>query len=252
MKYVRFQEGLSIYYGILEGTTIQVLEGDLFTSYTVTDKQVALESVKLLAPCQPTKAVCIGLNYHDHATEMNFDLPTEPLIFLKPASAITHPGSAIEYPSISKNLHYEGEMVIVIGKEARKVEIDKAYDYIIGYTCANDVTARDIQKNDGQWTRGKSFDTFLPLGPCIAADVDPHEIAIKLDVNGEVRQISNTSQLIFKVPEIVAFVTQVMTLYPGDVILTGTPAGVGPMNVGDIVTLELGGIGKLVNTVVQG
>lgn len=252
MKYVRFERDNSISYGSLEGNTITLIDGDLFNTFTLTDKKVALDSVRLLSPCQPTKAVCVGLNYHDHAAEMKLVLPTQPLIFLKPSSSLNHPNGAIEYPSISHNLHYEGEMAIVIGKTARKVPADKAYDYILGYTAANDVTARDVQMGDGQWTRGKSFDTFLPLGPCIVTNIDPHSINIKLYINEEVKQSSNTCQLIFKVPEIVAFVTQVMTLYPGDVILTGTPSGVGPMNLGDIVTVELEGIGKLINSVVQG
>ena len=250
MKYVRFQQGECVSYGILMGNDIQVIEGDIFADHTVTDRTVSVEAVELLAPCKPTKAVCIGLNYHDHAAEMKFELPKQPLIFMKPSSCLADPGGAVEYPAISANLHYEGEMAIVIGKEARKVPVAKAYDYVFGYTCANDVTARDIQMADGQWTRGKSFDTFLPLGPCIVNDIDPHSLDIKLYVNDELKQSSNTCQLIFKVPEIIAFVTEVMTLYPGDVILTGTPSGVGPMNIGDTVTVELSGVGKLVNTII--
>ena len=250
MKYVRFQQGECVSYGILTGNDIQIIEGDIFADHTVTDRTVSVKAVELLAPCKPSKAVCIGLNYHDHAAEMKFELPKQPLIFMKPSSCLANPGGAVEYPAISTNLHYEGEMAIVIGKEARKVPVAKAYDYVFGYTCANDVTARDIQMADGQWTRGKSFDTFLPLGPCIVNGIDPHNLDIKLYVNDELKQSSNTCQLIFKVPEIIAFVTEVMTLYPGDVILTGTPSGVGPMNIGDTVTVELSGVGKLVNTIV--
>ncbi len=250
MKYVRFQQGETISYGLLEGNTIKVIEGDLFSVHTITDHKLSIDSVQLLAPCQPSKAVCIGLNYHDHATEMKLELPKNPLIFMKPSSCLTNPSGIIEYPSISSNLHYEAEMAIVIGKTARKIPAEKANDYVFGYTCANDVTARDIQMADGQWTRGKSFDTFLPLGPCIVTDVDPHNLDIKLYLNNELKQSSNTCQLIFKVPELIAFVSQVMTLNPGDVIITGTPSGVGPMNVGDTVTVELSGIGKLVNTIV--
>jgi len=252
MRYVRYQLGDAVQYGILKDNLIQVIDGDLFGVHQITGKTVALDAVKLLAPCQPSKAVCVGLNYHDHATEMKCELPKEPLIFLKPSSALNHPGGAIEYPSISHNLHFEGELAIVIGKQARKVTIDQAPDYILGYTCANDVTARDIQLGDGQWTRGKSFDTFLPLGPVIATELDPHAIDIRLYVNEEIKQNSNTRQLIFNVPYIVAYVSQVMTLHPGDVILTGTPSGVGPMQVGDTVTVELAGIGKLTNVVVKG
>ena len=250
MKFVRFKQGEVVSYGVLEDNDIKIIEGELFSVYTVTNRKVSIDSVELLAPCQPSKAVCIGLNYHDHASEMKLELPKNPLIFLKPSSSLTHPGGTIEYPSISNNLHYEAEMAIVIGKTARKVPPEKANDYIFGYTCANDVTARDIQMADGQWTRGKSFDTFLPLGPCIVTDIDPHNMDIKLYLNDEIKQSSNTCQLIFKVPEIIAYVSQVMTLYPGDVIITGTPSGVGPMNVGDTVAVELSGVGKLVNKVI--
>jgi len=250
VKYIRFKQGETVSYGVLNDNEIRIIDGDLFGAHVLTDKTVAVTAVQLLAPCQPSKAVCIGLNYHDHATEMKLDLPKQPLIFLKPSSCINDPGGTIEYPIISSNLHYEGEMAIVIGKKARKVPVSKANDYIFGYTCANDVTARDIQMADGQWTRGKSFDTFLPIGPCIVTEIDPHTMDIKLYLNNEVKQSSNTCQLIFSVPEIVAFVSQAMTLYAGDVILTGTPSGVGPMNIGDTVVVELSGIGRLINTVV--
>ncbi|WP_425061079.1 putative protein YisK [Sporomusa carbonis] len=254
MKLVRYESNGKINFGVLAADDqINIIEGNIFCDdYVVSDKYVSLNDVKLLSPCQPSKAVCIGLNYHDHAKEMNLELPAEPLIFLKPSSALNHPGGAIEYPAISQNLHYEAELAIVIKKPARKVAAEDANQYILGYTCANDVTARDLQLHDGQWTRGKSFDTFLPLGPCINTDLDPHNTNIKLYLNGEVKQSSNTSNLIFKVPELLAFVSQVMTLYPGDVILTGTTSGVGPMQVGDTVIVEVEGIGRLHNTVVKG
>jgi len=254
MKIVRFEIDNTVSYGVLAADNqIQVLSGDIFSdTFTETGKRLLLENVKLLAPCVPSKAVCIGLNYHDHAREMNLTLPEEPLLFLKPSSALNHPGGAVEYPSISKNLHYEGELAIVIKKEARKVPVETAFEYVLGYTCANDVTARDIQMKDSQWTRGKSFDTFLPLGPCIETELDPHNVAIKLLLNGEVKQSSNTSNLIFTIPKMVAFISQVMTLYSGDVILTGTPSGVGPMQVGDRVTVEIEGIGRLNNSIVPG
>ncbi len=254
MKIVRFEIDNMIRYGMLAADNqIHVLNGDVFNNtFTETGERLAMGTVNLLAPCVPSKAVCIGLNYHDHAREMNLTLPEEPLIFLKPSSALNHPDGAIEYPVISNNLHYEGELAIVIKKEARKVPVAAAGEYVLGYTCANDVTARDIQMKDGQWTRGKSFDTFLPLGPCIETELDPHNTAIRLLLNGEVKQSSNTSNLIFNVPEIVSFISQVMTLYPGDVILTGTPSGVGPMQVGDTVTVEIEGIGILNNSIVAG
>ncbi len=252
MKFVRFQQGAAIRYGVLEGENIRVVEGDIFAKWAMGNQVVKPDTVKLLAPCAPTKAVCIGLNYHGHAQEMKRELPKEPLMFLKPSSALNHPGGTVEYPPISKNLHFEAELAVVIGKQARHVTVAAAREYILGYTCANDITARDIQKSDGQWTRGKSFDTFLPLGPCIATDIDPANTDIKLYLNGEIKQASNTGDLIFKVEELVAFASQVMTLYPGDVILTGTPAGVGPMEVGDTVVVELAGIGRLENTIVKG
>lgn len=252
MKFVRFQQGAAIRYGVLEGENIRVVEGDIFAKWAMGNQVVKPDTVKLLAPCAPTKAVCIGLNYHGHAQEMKRELPKEPLMFLKPSSALNHPGGTVEYPPISKNLHFEAELAVVIGKQARHVTVAAAREYILGYTCANDITARDIQKSDGQWTRGKSFDTFLPLGPCIATDIDTANTDIKLYLNGEIKQASNTGDLIFKVEELVAFASQVMTLYPGDVILTGTPAGVGPMEVGDTVVVELAGIGRLENTIVKG
>ena len=252
MKFVRFSQGKSISYGILNGDEIQVLKGDIFTEYSVSDKVVSCESVTLLAPCMPTKAICIGLNYQDHAREMKLQLPERPLLFMKPSSALAHPGGDIEYPVITGNLHYEAELAVVIKKTAKKVPVESAAEYILGYTCANDVTARDVQKSDGQWTRGKSCDTFLPLGPCIETQIDPNNIAVKLYLNGEIKQASNTNNLIFPVAELLSFITESMTLYPGDVILTGTPSGVGPMQLGDTVTVELAGIGLLTNRIVQG
>lgn len=250
MKYVRFEMQGVISYGILSDDRIQVLAGNLFNQPKVTGQAIGLGDVRLLAPCTPSKAVCIGLNYRDHAMEMKHDLPKEPLIFLKPSSALNNPDGEIRYPDISKNVHHEAELAVVIGKTAKHVKAEQAYDYIFGYTCANDVTARDIQKSDGQWTRGKGFDTFMPLGPWIETELDPHSLDVKGLVNGQVRQSSNTKNLIFRIPELIEFITQVMTLYPGDVILTGTPSGVGPMEVGDTVTVEIAGIGMLTNKIV--
>ena len=254
MKLVRFEFENKQSYGILSADNqITVIDGDIFSGmYKESDKKMLLSQVTLLAPCKPSKAVCIGLNYHDHAREMNLKLPAEPLIFLKPSSALNHPGVQIEFPSISNNLHFEAELAVVINKQARKIPVEHAGEYVLGYTCANDVTARDIQMHDGQWTRGKSFDTFLPIGPWIETQLNPHTVTVKLSLNGEIKQSSNTSNLIFKVPEPIAFVSQVMTLYPGDVILTGTPAGVGPMQVGDTVTVEIDGLGTLSNTIIRG
>lgn len=249
MKIVRIMDGVQERYGKLEGEMVTFIQGSIFGDYEITDISVPLAQVQLLAPCEPSKAVCIGLNYHDHAQEMQLTLPEEPLVFIKPSTALCDPGGVIDYPGISNNVHFEAELAIVIKKTARKIPAERACDYILGYTCANDVTARDLQLKDGQWTRGKSFDTFLPLGPCIQTDMDPHKADIRLYLNEEVMQSSNTKELIFSVPQIVAFVTQAMTLLPGDVILTGTPSGVGPMQIGDRVAVEIAGIGRLENVV---
>ncbi len=251
MKYVRFEMNGEQGYGILAEGKIQVLQGGLFSRSADSSRVVALDEVRLLAPCTPSKAVCIGLNYRDHAEEMKHDLPKEPLFFLKPPSALNNPDGEIRYPAISQNVHHEAELAVVIGKTAKHVKAAQANEYIFGYTCANDVTARDIQKSDGQWTRGKGFDTFMPLGPWIETEIDPHAVAVKGWVNGQLRQSSNTKNLIFRIPELLEFVTQVMTLYPGDVILTGTPSGVGPIEVGDTVAVEIAGIGTLSNKVVK-
>ena len=252
MKIVRFEYAEKVQYGILQGTEINIIVGDVFSQYEITSQTVSLEAVKLLSPCLSTKAVCVGLNYYGHAQEMKLALPKEPLLFLKPSSALNHPRGEIRYPKSSKQLDYEGELAIVIKKEAKNITAAEAEDYILGYTCANDVTARDLQRIDGQWTRAKSFDTFLPLGPCIETEIDIRSKAIKLYLNDELKQSSNTSDLIFKIPELVAFISETMTLYPGDVILTGTPSGIGPMAVGDIVTVEIEGIGRLSNMVTRG
>jgi 2-keto-4-pentenoate hydratase/2-oxohepta-3-ene-1,7-dioic acid hydratase in catechol pathway len=197
----------------------------------------------------PTKIIAIGLNYLDHAKELNMDIPEYPLIFMKPPTAVIEDGGTIIYPPQTKELHYEGELGIVIGKKARNVSIEEAKDYIAGYTCANDVTARDLQRLDGQWTRSKSFDTFCPLGPRIVKDVDPTNLAIATRVNGVTKQSSNTNQMIFNAFKLVSFISAIMTLLPGDVISTGTPPGVGELQVGDVVEVEIEGIGILRNTV---
>jgi 2-keto-4-pentenoate hydratase/2-oxohepta-3-ene-1,7-dioic acid hydratase in catechol pathway len=197
----------------------------------------------------PTKIIAIGLNYLDHAKELNMEIPEYPLIFMKPPTAVIGDGEIIIYPPQTQELHYEGELGIVIGKKARNISIEAAKQYIAGYTCANDVTARDLQRMDGQWTRSKSFDTFCPLGPRIVKDVDPTNLAIATRVNGVTKQSSNTNQMIFNAFKLVSFISAIMTLLPGDVISTGTPPGVGEIRVGDVVEVEIEGIGILRNTV---
>jgi 2-keto-4-pentenoate hydratase/2-oxohepta-3-ene-1,7-dioic acid hydratase in catechol pathway len=209
---------------------------------------LSIEDVELLAPCLPSKIVCVGLNYMSHATEFKMPIPEEPILFIKPPSAVLAPGGEIIYPQSSKQVDYEGELGVVIGKRCKAVVADEAEKYILGYTCFNDVTARDLQKKDGQWTRAKSFDTFAPFGPWIAK-IDPANADILTRVNGVVKQKSNTSDLIFSVPRLVEFISNVMTLEPGDVIATGTPSGVGPLQKGDVVEVEVEGIGVLKNSV---
>ena len=206
---------------------------------------------KILPPVMPSKVVCVGLNYRDHAKELGFDLPREPLIFLKPGSAVIGHLDNILYPAQSERVDYEAELAIAISGRCSKVSPEEAVDYILGYTCLNDVTARDLQIKDGQWTRAKSFDTFCPIGPWIETEIsDPHNLDIRLVLNGVTKQASNTSNLIFSVMELISRISHIMTLNEGDVIATGTPSGIGPMNRGDKVSVEIDGIGALENTLI--
>jgi 2-keto-4-pentenoate hydratase/2-oxohepta-3-ene-1,7-dioic acid hydratase in catechol pathway len=209
-----------------------------------------LACLKVLAPCRPGKIVCAGLNYRDHAAELGYAAPGEPVLFLKPSTTVLADGEAIVYPCMASRVDYEAELAVVVGKTARKVGPGDAADYILGYTGANDITARDLQKKDGQWTRAKSFDTFCPLGPYIVTEYDPSDRRISLYVNGERKQHSSTKHLIFDVYNLFSFISQIMTLEPEDVILTGTPAGVGPLKIGDKVTVDIQGIGRLCNYIV--
>ena len=246
MKLVRYTSKDTIAVGALENDMITPLGGDLKPSGAAA---VAAGSVRLLAPVTPSKIVAIGLNYADHAAEANRELPKEPMLFIKPSTAVIGPGDEIIYPPQTSNLHYEGELAIVIGKTARNVPMAEARRHVLGYTCANDVTARDLQRRDVQFTRGKGFDTFAPLGPWIVTDIDPSDLAIQTRLNGAVRQNSRTSKLIFNCEYLISFISSVMTLLPGDVISTGTSAGVGPMQVGDTVEVEIEQIGCLRNTI---
>ena len=203
----------------------------------------------LLPPCVPTKIVCIGRNYAEHAKELGNEAPPEPIIFLKPPSALLAPFGTIVRPAISQRVDHEGELAIVIGRRAKDVKAAQWRDYVRGFACANDVTARDIQKKDVQFTRGKGFDTFAPIGPCIETDLDVAALSLQTRVNGEIRQNGNTRDMIFACDYLVEFITAVMTLEPGDVIFTGTPSGVGPLASGDTVEVEIEGIGVLRNAV---
>ena len=233
-----------------EGDRVRLVDGDVFAGppYRTGD---AIKPGRILAPVTPSKVVAIGLNYRDHAAEMNKPLPPEPLMFMKPSTAVIGPEDAIRIPPGAGSVHHEAELGVVIGKLAHRVPADQALAYVLGLTCVNDVTARDLQKKDVQYTRAKGFDTFAPIGPCIAIGLDPGALDIEGWVNGEKRQSSNTRQLIFSVREIIAFVSSVMTLLPGDVIATGTPSGVGPLAPGDRVTVKLAGIGDLSNPVIE-
>jgi 2-keto-4-pentenoate hydratase/2-oxohepta-3-ene-1,7-dioic acid hydratase in catechol pathway len=207
----------------------------------------------VLAPCTPSKIVALGRNYRDHAAELGHDVPLEPLIFLKPPSAVIGPDEAIRLPAMSARVDYEGELVVVMGRRAYRLREDEdPLAYVLGYTCGNDVTARDLQQRDGQFTRAKGFDTFAPIGPVIATDLDPTDLRIETRVNGCVRQRARTRDLVFPVPVLIRFIAQVMTLLPGDLIFTGTPAGVGPLFDGDVVEVEIEGIGTLRNPVRAG
>ena len=249
MKIVRFLHEEEIVFGIIENDNIAVLNGSPFEGGKKTSKRVLLKDVKLLSPCTPTKAVCVGLNYKDHAEECNIPLPKSPVVFIKPSGCVIGPNETILYPKMSSRVDYEAELAIVIGKKARNVSIEEAKEHIMGYTCANDVTARDLQPEDGQWTISKSFDTFLPLGPIITDEIDTGNCIITTRVNNGIKQSSNTNNLIFKPEYLVSYLSQIMTLNPEDVIITGTPAGIGPMQPGDVVEVEISGIGKLSNTV---
>jgi len=208
--------------------------------------------VRLLAPCQPSKLVCVGLNYRSHATEMAEAEPTEPLLFLKPPSAVIGPGEDIIWPPMACQVDHEAELGIIIGKTAKNIETAKAREYIFGYTCVNDVTARDLQKKDGQWTRAKSFDTFAPIGPWIETELDDRDVRVECRVNGGVTQRDSSALMLFDVPRLLAFISRVMTLLPGDVVATGTPSGIGPMVPNDVVEVEVGGVGVLRNRLVSG
>jgi len=229
---------------------IAVIDGHPFGEISLTGAQIPLAQARMLPPVLPSKVVAIGKNYADHAREMGGEPPAEPVMFLKPSTSVVGPGATIAYPSLSQHVDFEGELAVVIGRLCREVPLERAADVVLGYTCANDVTARDLQRADGQWSRAKGFDTFCPLGPWIETDLDPSDLAISTAVNGVVKQDSRTSLLLHDVGELVAFVSNVMTLLPGDVILTGTPAGVGPVVAGDQISVTIEGIGTLTNTVV--
>ena len=256
MRIARFAGEDDPQFGVVgddDGTpTIAVLKGDpLYAGLELTGEKVPLEDVRLLAPVIPrSKVVGIGRNYAKHAAELGNDVPDAPLAFLKPNTSVVGPGDPIVYPTQTDDLHYEGELAVVIGRICRDLSPEDVSKVIFGYTCANDVTARDLQNSDGQWARAKGFDTFCPLGPWIETHLDPSNLTVRTSLDGEVVQDGNTSDMVFDVPALVSYVSSFMTLLPGDVILTGTPEGAGPMQVGSTVSVTIAGIGTLVNQVV--
>jgi 2-keto-4-pentenoate hydratase/2-oxohepta-3-ene-1,7-dioic acid hydratase in catechol pathway len=231
---------------------VRRLIGRPFSSLRFHGETHDLSAVKLLAPSLPSKIVCLGLNYRSHAEETGLPIPSQPLIFMKPSTAVVGPEDSIVLPPLSpRRVDYEAEVGVVIGRRAKEVPRDRARDFILGYTCVNDVSERHAQAGDGQWTRAKSYDTFAPIGPWIETDIDPDDVAVEAHLNGELRQSARTSDLIFGVDEVVSYVSGVMTLLPGDVIATGTPAGIGKMDPGDVVEISVEGIGTLRNHVVE-
>jgi 2-keto-4-pentenoate hydratase/2-oxohepta-3-ene-1,7-dioic acid hydratase in catechol pathway len=249
MRLVRFRFGDRIATGVVEGEAVRALAGTFFENPVPSGEDIPLDDVRLLAPILPSKVVCLGKNYAAHAAEFGGEVPEEPLVFLKPSTSVSGPGDPIPLPPISNRVDYEGELAVVIGRIARNVRAEEAFRYILGYTCGNDVTLRDLQKKDDQWARAKGFDGSCPLGPWVETELDPIDVHLETRVNGEVRQSASTSDMVFGVATIIEFVTEFMTLLPGDVIMTGTPEGVGKLEPGDRVDIVIDGIGVLVNPV---
>lgn len=250
MKYVRFLSQSGPQWGVVEGEQVKTLTCAPYEGVEYDGGSVKLADCSLLAPCTPTKIVCVGKNYAEHAREMGAEPPGFPVLFLKGLNALNTPGGEIDPPEFVQRLDYEGELAVVIRRRASKIRAEDYAGYVLGYTCLNDVTARDVQKGDGQWTRGKSMDGFAPIGPVVTDEVDPAALAIETRLNGTVVQQGNTSQFMTAVPQLLAFITASMTLEPGDVVTTGTPAGIGPMAPGDTVEVTVQGIGTLRNHVV--
>jgi 2-keto-4-pentenoate hydratase/2-oxohepta-3-ene-1,7-dioic acid hydratase in catechol pathway len=250
VRIARFSIDDEVDFGVVEGDEVAPITGHPFAPFTFTGYRYQLSEVKLLAPVIPSKVVAIGKNYADHAVEMGGTPPSAPMIFLKPSTAVIGTDEVIAYPPSSQRVDYEGELGVVIGRLCRDVPVESALEAVLGYTCANDVTARDQQAADGQWSRSKGHDSFCPLGPWLETHLDPADLAISTTLNGEQRQDARTAQMVHSVPSLISYISGVMTLLPGDVILTGTPAGIGAMSVGDVVEVTIEGIGTLTNRVV--
>jgi len=251
MKFMRIKKGDRVLEGVFRDGMLQVIEGTMLSDFRITDELVdpSADGSETLSPVSPSKVVAVGLNYRDHAEELGQVIPSEPMLFMKPSTSVIGHEAAIVYPPSAGRIDYEAELAAVIGKRSYRVSEEEAPGFILGYTCLNDVTARDLQSRDGQWTRAKSFDTFCPVGPVIETVMDPNSMHIESRVNGEVRQSSNTRNFIFDVFQLVSFVSHIMTLLPGDIVTTGTPSGIGPVVPGDTVEIEVEGIGVLRNSV---
>jgi len=252
MRLVRFQTKKdSPQYGWINNDFVGRIEGSPFGEFQRSEATLPLNSVQLLAPVLPGKVICVGRNYAEHIKETSAEIPTTPLLFLKPPSAVIGPLQTIFMPPQSMQVDHEAELAVVIGKSARWVQPEEAMSYIYGYTAGNDVTARDLQRKDGQWTRSKGFDTFCPLGPWIETDFNPADAMISCHVNGELRQMASTRDMIFHIDQLIAFISSIMTLDPGDILMTGTPAGISPLHPGDVVEVTIDGIGTLRNNVAE-
>ena len=250
MRYVKFSTGNGPRWGVLKGEMVFRLTGTPFDGMCYDGTSLPLEQCCLLAPCEATKIVCVGKNYYDHAVEMNEGIPDHPILFLKGPNCLNGHNGTVSAPDFVTRLDYEGELAFVIGKRACKIRPEEAENYIFGYTCFNDITARDIQKSEGQWTRGKSMDGFAPMGPVLTDELDPAALHLETRLNGVVVQESCTDRFMTKIPEMLAFITASMTLEPGDVVATGTPSGIGPMKPGDVVEVEIENIGVLRSCIV--
>lgn len=252
MRLIRYHTGNGIpQYGWIYEDHVGPIEGNIFSGFRRLEAEIPMHMVKLMAPIVPGKIVCVGRNYAEHAREQGFEPPEIPILFLKPPSSVIGPEELILLPPQSQQVEHEGELAVVIQKRGRWISSENALSYVLGYTVANDVTARDLQRRDGQWTRGKGFDTFCPIGPWIETDLNPADVLVQTRINGEMRQLASTREMIFPVEQLIAFISSVMTLEPGDVILTGTPAGIGPLQDGDKVEVSVEGIGSLINGVMR-
>ncbi len=245
MRYVRIKTPQGASWGVLEDNTVKLLARAPYEALAYTGETLPLEQCELLAPAEPTKIICVGKNYAEHAREMGAEPPGFPVLFLKGPNTVNHPGGILHAPAFVQRFDYEGELGVVIGRRAKDVKAKDFSDYVLGYTCLIDATARDIQQHDGQWTRGKSMDGFCPMGPWLETDLDPAHLHLTTRLSGKVVQSGNTQDFITPVPELLEFITAAMTLEPGDVIATGTPSGVGPMRPGDTIAVEIDAIGTL-------